>query len=574
MDKVALANITITSIVNGFAIKSHSYDRTVIEPKSPLSSRSIKDAADFGWVKRWVAIGDSFTAGIGAGRPYSQSKSDRSCSRYDLAYPAVLNRLFGSVVQDSQYIACSGDRSVQIYEQAKALKGDLNLVVLTAGGNDLCLSQAVLEKAQTNIDTILKRNLKSTLKALNDEGGTKDQSWSFPQIPSAFWFPGLFLKPSPLTIERRKKFRTLVQHINKATQEVVEEISKDPGIGYSIATSDWDPWLIRVSRQFCQPGSMGYYPDPKTKELQFFKPDTHKRSFLEYLITKREEPDANEIERRQRLLTPRAARETAALTGRLDLDYQIGVEDSSTQMKRVHETISAFTLETIVYLRSKQLGLLQGFCSAKSEFKYWQKEGRKAYANPERMNENYKSFCDGIKALDNTINWSKSQTFLEGTPNEQTFHLRLSNDAREYVKEDCLFSFNRIINGRDGNDANNPMNWKFGGRWRENRPWPPIKKPHGSCEGWYKAMYSDYKLHGAGWSTYDSGRQTILPSIKGCLGLGVTAFKFKYFDEPDKDGMEWELKFHTPIWVRARCFGNNEVAFSSGSFTNGCVGND
>lgn len=44
---------------------------------------------------------------------------------------------------------------------------------------------------------------------------------------------------------------------------------------------------------------MGYYPDPKTKELQFFKPDTHKRSFLEYLITKREEPDANEIERRQ-----------------------------------------------------------------------------------------------------------------------------------------------------------------------------------------------------------------------------------------------------------------------------------
>ena len=173
----------------------------------------------------------------------------------------------------------------------------------------------------------------------------------------------------------------------------------------------------------------------------------------------------------QGLLTPRAARETAALTGRLDLDYQIGVEDSSTQMKRVHETISAFTLETIVYLRSKQLGLLQGFCSAKSEFKYWQKEGRKAYANPERMNENYKSFCDGIKALDNTINWSKSQTFLEGTPNEQTFHLRLSNDAREYVKEDCLFSFNRIINGRDGNDANNPMNWKFGGRWvREDIP--------------------------------------------------------------------------------------------------------
>ncbi|DAA74179.1 TPA_exp: Uncharacterized protein A8136_3677 [Trichophyton benhamiae CBS 112371] len=652
MDKVALAIIAITSIVNGFAIKSHSYDRAVIEPKSPLSTRNIKDAADFGWVKRWAAIGDSFTAGIGAGRPYSQSKSDRSCSRYDLAYPAVLNRLFGSVVQDFQYIACSGDRSVQIYEQAKALKGDLNLVVLTAGGNDLCLSkiittciflptyseescQAVLDKAQTNIDTILKPNLKSILKALNDkmkkdgivvfnkyaqffntedEGCTKDQSWSFPQIPSAFWLPGLFLKPLPLTIERRKKFNTLVQHINKATEEVVEEISKDSGIGYSIATSDWDPWPIRVSGQFCQPGSMGYYPDPKTKELQFFKPDTHKRSFLEYLITKREEPDANEIERRRKLelesiynslLYKSADPQNEVLhklgarapdppgcpgDGSFDWTFGFGLPDRWGRFfhpnEKGHETISAFTLETIVYLRSKQLGLLQDFCSAKSEFKCWQKEGRKAYANPDRMNENYKTFCNGIKAPDNTINWRKSQTFHEGTPDEHTFELRLSNGAQKYVKEDCLFSFNRIINGCDGNDANNPMNWKFGGRWvrggytyeinvkRENRPWPPIKKPHGSCEGWYKAVYSDYKLHGAGWSTYDSGRQTILPSIKGCLGLGVTAFKFKYFDEPDKDGMEWELKFHTPIWVRARCFDNNKVAFSSGGFTNGCVGND
>lgn len=191
MDKVALANITITSIVNGFAIKSHSYDRTVIEPKSPLSSRSIKDAADFGWVKRWVAIGDSFTAGIGAGRPYSQSKSDRSCSRYDLAYPAVLNRLFGSVVQDSQYIACSGDRSVQIYEQAKALKGDLNLVVLTAGGNDLCL-----------VNFSMKRSVKENFFELTSSNSQKQS------LPA--YFCRTTQKNSPRQFSRRHK-RTLTR---------------------------------------------------------------------------------------------------------------------------------------------------------------------------------------------------------------------------------------------------------------------------------------------------------------------------------------------------------------------------
>ncbi|KAM5435401.1 hypothetical protein McanMca71_005325 [Microsporum canis] len=251
-----------------------------------------------------------------------------------------------------------------------------------------------------------------------------------------------------------------------------------------------------------------------------------------------------------------------------------------------HETISSFTLETIVYMRSKQLGLLKDFCSAKSVFRCWQKEGRKAYASVDRLNENYKTFCKGIKAPGNTINWSKSQKFHPGTPGEHTFELKLSNDTREFVKEDWLSSFDRIINGCDSNDINNPMNWKFGGRWakgsyvheinikRENRPWPLTKKPHGRCGGWFKVLYSDYTLRGVGWSTHDSGEQTILPTSKACLGLGITRFRFKYYDEPDEDGMEWGLTFRTPIFVRARCFGNNRVAFASGGFTGGCGGND
>jgi lysophospholipase L1-like esterase len=61
------------------------------------------------------------------------------CSRYDGAYPNIINDAIGPSVTDFQFVACSGDRTGGIYNQIKALKGSLDLVVMTAGGNDLCL---------------------------------------------------------------------------------------------------------------------------------------------------------------------------------------------------------------------------------------------------------------------------------------------------------------------------------------------------------------------------------------------------------------------------------------------------
>ncbi|KAF7511750.1 hypothetical protein GJ744_003481 [Endocarpon pusillum] len=187
---------------------------------------------------------------------------------------------------------------------------------------------------------------------------------------------------------------------------------------------------------------------------------------------------------------------------------------------------------------------------------------------------------------DNTVGWKSEVSYDEGTPDEHSFLLHLSSNAGAFDKNECLETFDRIIDGCDGNDANNPMNWKFGGRnvrgeytyevhvKRDNRPWPPIKEPYGNCRGMYKFIYSDYKLHGAGWSTWDSGEQTIRPSIQGCLGWGISAWKFEYYDKPDKGGMEWGLSVNLPVFVRSRCFKNNKVAFASGGFTHGCGGND
>lgn len=79
---------------------------------------------------------------------------------------------------------------------------------------------------------------------------------------------------------------------------------------------------------------------------------------------------------------------------------------------------------------------------------------------------------------------------------------------------------------------------------------------------------------GAGFASWDYGQKTILPDTKGCLGLGVTAWKFEYFDQPDENGNEWSATFRTPIWVKARCFANNKVVGGSGGFTDGCSGSD
>lgn len=109
----------------------------------PMTAQHVRradaDPADFSWIRRWAAIGDSFTAGIGSGNLYSQENGDYKCSRYDHSYPAIVNNALGPSVQNFQYLACSGDRSAQIYDQVSNMQGNVDMVMMTAGGNDLCL---------------------------------------------------------------------------------------------------------------------------------------------------------------------------------------------------------------------------------------------------------------------------------------------------------------------------------------------------------------------------------------------------------------------------------------------------
>lgn len=645
--------IPSSGLVHTDRLAQRAANETIINPIHGLLNKREDDPADFGWIKRWAAVGDSFTAGIGSGTPLGSALSsydDWKCSRYDRAYGKVLNRAFGSAVDNFQFVACSGDRTEDIYKQIQDMEGELDLVIMTAGGNDLCLAsmisscvffkhtddecEEVISIAQSNIDTILKDNIKQVIEALDDKmnkdsivvingyaqffNTDKDddcggQDWTlFPLEGTAL----------PLTLARRKKFNDLVVQINSAIKDVVEDIASSSNTKFTIGFSNWDPWVYSgVSGQFCDPSSTGEYPDSKQEDLQFFKGNTmpedgsgelkrrdwadlapprdlargtlSRSAIASSSLRNSRNPSAVALKKLDpRAPTPPSCPGDSSWTNGIPIPDSIG--KSFHPNEQGHITIASFASQRLMELRAQVLGVDAGSCPSPTDdvFTCWQKDGRKAYASADRMNENYKTFCEKDMKLvyrGGSVGYIGSATYHRGTPDEQVFAVQLppsaSTRSQEDVRSECLESMERIINSCDGNDPENPMNWKFGGQWQrdenywevtalaDNRPWPVIQEPDGSCKGWWHGYWSSYEIYGAGFSDSDYGQKTLWPSANECGGA-ASDWKFEYLDEPTKDGYEWKANFNKLVFVRARCFGNNKVVKASGGYTHGCGGND
>jgi hypothetical protein len=431
-----------------------------------------------------------------------------------------------------------------------------------------------------------------------------------------------------LTVERRKTFNDLVVKINDLIKGVVED-AKDK-YKYKIGFSNWDIWPREgVAGQFCDPSSSGEYPDPKQPDLQFFKPDTRisepsgelrRRTNSLYATYSNEtiwEMELREVERHRaalddiynsllyhsanpqaeaRHLLDRRNPSPPKCPGDKDVEIQppsIGLPNSIAKNfhpnELGHYTIASWALQTLIDLRAEVLGVDPPSCAPADKFTCWQSTGSHKYANEPFLNKQVDSFCDGVETGDEVNGWSYSSSFGQGTPDETEFKVTLAKDGNgrsSWSASECKDSMSRIINGCDGNDPENPMDWKFGGEWqrgrftyqvnptRDNRPWPFPKEPWGSCKGWYHGLWSSYVIRGKGWATNDWGQDTLEPSARSCIGGGLTLWRFKYFPEPDADGNEWQADFNTPIWVRSRCFKNNKAVREAGGYTDGCGGND
>lgn len=62
-----------------------------------------------------------------------------------------------------------------------------------------------------------------------------------------------------------------------------------------------------------------------------------------------------------------------------------------------HNAIASYAFETVMTMRAKVLGVEPEVCEVTEEFKCWQKEGKKGYVTADRLNENFKSFCDEVE---------------------------------------------------------------------------------------------------------------------------------------------------------------------------------
>lgn len=96
---------------------------------------------DLSFITNWASIGESYAAGLGAG-----VRIDYLCSRYSGSYPELINAdesLGGPGYRNHDNLACSGAKLPAIIKQAKELPYDLQVITISAGGNDVGLDKVL-----------------------------------------------------------------------------------------------------------------------------------------------------------------------------------------------------------------------------------------------------------------------------------------------------------------------------------------------------------------------------------------------------------------------------------------------
>ncbi|KAH7014615.1 uncharacterized protein B0I36DRAFT_369551 [Microdochium trichocladiopsis] len=136
------------------------------------------------------------------------------------------------------------------------------------------------------------------------------------------------------------------------------------------------------------------------------------------------------------------------------------------------------------------------------------------------MDANFRDFYKNVDVPENEARWKRTKTYSKGTPDEATLSIELSEDTSSFDKELYLNVFNNIIHGCDPKREDNPITWKFGGKW------PPYKAPVGECRSQYKFFLNSIFIHGGSWATADYGQETLKKRAGACIGSTPTSWKF------------------------------------------------
>ena len=248
----------------------------------------------FPWIRNFASIGDSYSAGLGAG-----DRLEFYCSRYAQSYPNILHTsLFGNDDQRAhQFLSCSGADSTEILDkQVPALKDNIDLLTISAGGNDIgltpilsnCIYQFYMsneDDCETSMkearkliadDTQLYKNMSKLIEAAKpkmnqDHGviyvtgyagffGTEDETCD--NVTWAVW-NNVERTKQYLKLELRKALDDMVRSVN----DVLRRATLDAGP--NVRFIDYNAHIEAARGRYCEAGIQE--PAPNRRELSFYE---------------------------------------------------------------------------------------------------------------------------------------------------------------------------------------------------------------------------------------------------------------------------------------------------------------
>ncbi|KAL7929518.1 SGNH hydrolase-type esterase domain-containing protein, partial [Trichoderma chlorosporum] len=478
---------------------------------------------DFSWVLSFAAVGDSYTAGIGAG-----GVLDVACSRYDGSYAAMMSRQFPNM-KNFYNLACSGAKSPDIMAQIEQLPNGLDLAVMTAGGNDLCLSTILsrcilsnvasqsgcndaVKLAQGGLDTFFEDNVEALIQALdakmnpngiivvlsyaqffdaNTDACTREE-WTLLDHTSL-----------PLSPQLRAQMNSLVLQTNAGISAAVSKASSS--IPSHIAFANWDDWPAAVNGRFCEEGQS---PNPfesanqcgvngcETGALQFFKLNTSPTPLNPGILFRRQEQAMSRRESEPEQDTSDNYMTEEEWTHYLNQTYSSSISGRGIQQPDCpassngipdfigklfhptlwgHATMMSFALNEVRTVRAEKLGVTppgckpNGLtCTNQSPTSY------QPYAALTSVQQQVEEFCSTTEQAtshgSNTLPFVFSQTYYAGAPDEVQFiaQFGLSNDPGGFWStSDCVESFQSLLLQcwMQGNPVGNPTQAVYGGSY-------------------------------------------------------------------------------------------------------------
>jgi lysophospholipase L1-like esterase len=251
----------------------------------------------FPWIQKFASIGDSYSAGLGSG-----DRLDWSCSRYAYSYPNILHStlLGDDANRTHQFLACSGAASSEILmKQVPILRDNLDLLTISAGGNDIGLTpilsncvyqfymsaedacQKSMDEARARIanETELYKNVTDLIEAAKpkmnpDHGviyytgyagffGIDDETCD--NVTWAVWRNVEWTKQY-LKLQMRRDLNDMVRSVNAIIHKAV--IAAGPNVRFI----DYDAAIEASRGRYCETGVQE--PDPSRDGLAFYEWNT------------------------------------------------------------------------------------------------------------------------------------------------------------------------------------------------------------------------------------------------------------------------------------------------------------